>query len=88
MPLEYANTVANRANCLWNLPDDPADPAAGNRGNLLAARDAYGEARNIFVRGGETEKARIVAEACEQIERELLALGEDGPDAAGHRHLN
>jgi tetratricopeptide (TPR) repeat protein len=26
MPLAYANTIANKANCLWNLPDD-LDPA-------------------------------------------------------------
>jgi hypothetical protein len=33
-PLQYANTIANRANCLWNLPDDPEHPEDGNRANL------------------------------------------------------
>lgn len=73
MPLEYANTIANKANCLWNLPDDPARPEEGNRANLTAAREYYRECREIFIRAGETEKARIVAEACEQIDRELLS---------------
>lgn len=73
MPVEYANTLANKANCLRNLPDDPERPEDGNRANLEAARGCYLEAREIFVRAGEVEKARIVAEACEQIDRELLA---------------
>jgi tetratricopeptide (TPR) repeat protein len=73
MPLEYANTIANKANCLWNLPDDPASPEDGNTANLTAAREYYRECREIFGRAGETEKARIVAEACEQIDRELLS---------------
>ena len=73
-PLEYANTIANRANCLWNLPDDPDHPEAGNRANLALARSAYVEAREIFMAHGELDKARIVAEAVDQIEREILAL--------------
>jgi tetratricopeptide (TPR) repeat protein len=73
MPLEYANTLANKANCLWNLPDDPGRPEDGNRDNLLAARQCYAESREIFARAGDTEKARIVTEACEQIDRELLS---------------
>ncbi len=36
-PLEYANTISNKANCLWNLPDDPANPDVGNRANLTLA---------------------------------------------------
>ncbi|GJE03682.1 hypothetical protein [Methylobacterium isbiliense] len=73
MPLEYANTIANKANCLWNLPDDPEHLEQGNRANLIAARDYYRQAREIFSRSGETEKARVVAEACDQIDRELLS---------------
>jgi tetratricopeptide (TPR) repeat protein len=79
-PLEYANTISNKANCLWNLPDDPADPAAGNRANLAQARAYYGEAREVFMAHGEIEKARIVSEAFTQTEREILAL----PAANGH----
>ncbi len=91
MPLEYANTIANKANCLWNLPDDPAQPEGGNRANLIAAREYYRECREIFGRAGETEKARMVAEACEQIDRELLsAPPAKSPGLAGNSplHLN
>lgn len=73
-PLEYANTIANKSNCLLNLPDDPAQPERGNRANLLQARAYYAEAREIFVSHGEVDKARIVSEAVTQIERELLTL--------------
>lgn len=90
MPLEYANTVSNKANCLWNLPDDPELPENGNRANLLAAREYYRESREIFSSSGEAEKARTVAEALEQIQRELLSPpGEPGGQNGGeHRHLN
>jgi tetratricopeptide (TPR) repeat protein len=73
-PLEYANTIANKANCLWNLPDEPQHPERGNRANLLQARACYLEAREIFMANAERERARIVAEAITQIEREILAL--------------
>ena len=73
-PLEYANTIANKANCLWNLPDQPDHPERGNRANLAQAKACYAEAREIFMAKGEHERARIVAEAATQIERELLAL--------------
>lgn len=72
-PLEYANTISNKANCLWNLPDDVGDPTSGNRKNISAARGLYVEAREIFSAAGEQSKARIVAEALDQIDRELLA---------------
>ncbi len=83
-PLAYANTIANKANCLWNLPDDPARPDAGNRANLTEARAYYAEARELFLAHGEADKARIVAEAVTQIEREILALpAANGQGAAG-----
>jgi len=74
MPLEFANTISNQANCLWNLPDDVSDPDAGNRKNLSKARKLYAEAREIYNAAGELEKARIVAEAIDQIERESLSV--------------
>ncbi len=74
MPVEYANTISNKANCLWNLPDDPEVPETGNQANLIAAQGYYREARDIFSQNGESEKAKIVSEACDQIGRELLAL--------------
>jgi tetratricopeptide (TPR) repeat protein len=75
MPLEYANTIANMANCLGNLPDQPEAPENGNRANMARARDYYAEARELFLRHGEIEKARMVAEALFQIERELIGGG-------------
>jgi tetratricopeptide (TPR) repeat protein len=73
-PLEYANTISNRANCLWNLPDHPEEPERGNQANLLRARNAYNEARAIFMAHGERDKARIVGEAVDQIGREIMAM--------------
>jgi len=73
MPSEYANTITNMANCFWNLPDDPTHPEGGNRGNLLKARALYSEAQEIFVGGGDTEKAKIVAEALFQIGRDSMS---------------
>ena len=73
-PLEYANTISNKANCLWNLPDDPDAPGGGNRANLTNARACYATAREIFMERGELDKARIVVEALTQINREILAL--------------
>ena len=73
-PLEYANTLSNRANCLWNLPDDAEAPQHGNRANLTRAQAAYMDARAIFMAHGELDKARIVAEAVDQIGREILSL--------------
>jgi len=73
-PLEYANTIANRANCLWNLPDQPEHPEFGGRANLTLAQAAYLEARAIYMNHGELDKARIVAEAIDQIGREILSL--------------
>lgn len=75
-PLEYANTLANKANCLWNLPDDPERPQLGNHGNLVEARACYRQARQIFAARGEAEKAALVAEALDQIETELDAAQE------------
>jgi tetratricopeptide (TPR) repeat protein len=72
-PLEYANTIANKANCLWNLPDEPERPEAGNSSNLRKAKAYYAEARDLFAAHGEREKARLVAEALSELEQHLLA---------------
>lgn len=78
-PVAYANTIANKANCLTNLPDDPAHPERGGADNLRRARTYYAEAREIFVRHGELDRARLVGEALDHLQRELLAL--DGGSA-------
>jgi tetratricopeptide (TPR) repeat protein len=66
-PLEYANTIANKANCLCNLPDDPAAPENGNNANLAMARAHYAEARRIFENHGDPGKAEIVAAALAEL---------------------
>jgi len=76
-PIEYANTLANKANCLSNLPDDPQRPEVGNARRLLEARGCWLEAREVFARHGENDKARLVGDALGQLERERLA---DTPD--------
>ena len=69
-PAEYANTIANKANCLLNLPDDPAAPEAGNAANCAAAGALLREAQQIFDRLGEVEKAAMVAQAVMDLEGE------------------
>jgi hypothetical protein len=52
--VEYANTLANKANCLWAL------------GRVDEAKACYREARELFGTHGELEKARAVAEAMQE----------------------
>lgn len=83
-PLEYANTIANKANCLWNLPDDLENPEGGNHDNLERARTFYQEAHDIFSERGDTEKAEVVAGAITEIGNELGALAAPGkPNGSG-----
>ncbi len=63
MPESYANTIANKANCLANLPDDLENPEAGNSRHVQEAVALLREAQRIFQQRGEGEKARSVAEA-------------------------
>jgi tetratricopeptide (TPR) repeat protein len=70
-PLEYANTISNKANVLFNLPDDPEKPESGNCQNLLQARDYYQEAWKIFTQRGQIEQAQVVAEVLKDVEAEL-----------------
>ena len=50
-PLEHANTLANKANCLWSL------------GQIDEAKATYATAHALFVEHGELAKARAVSEA-------------------------
>ena len=86
MPLEYANTIANRANCLLNLPDDASAPELGSRRNQVAAKAAYSEARALFASHGEHAKARIAGEACEEIVREMLSQATAEPASHSNGH--
>ncbi|MBC5793949.1 hypothetical protein H5968_02000 [Sphaerospermopsis sp. LEGE 00249] len=73
-PLEYANTISNKANVFFNLPDDPEKPELGNPENLLQAKLYYQEAWQIFTAHQEIEKAEIVAQAIQDLEAEILAV--------------
>ena len=70
-PGEYANTLSNKANCLANLPDDPANADDGNSGNLRQAVSLYREAMNVFRKVGEIEKVEVVSAAILDLESEL-----------------
>jgi tetratricopeptide (TPR) repeat protein len=91
-PLEYANTIANKANCLWNLPDDPENPESGNLSNLATARSYYEEAGRIFAERGEMERSRIVFEAMAEITTVLEGAGlprmRNGGGGAAHSAQN
>lgn len=70
-PLEYANTISNKANCLWNLPIDAAEPESDVANNIKLARALYQEAHDIFGEHGEFQKALIIKDALEQIAVDL-----------------
>ncbi len=70
-PGAYANTIANKANCLSNLPDDPDHPERGNPRHAAAAVALYREAEAIFLSHGEADKAGAVAEAVALVEQDL-----------------
>jgi tetratricopeptide (TPR) repeat protein len=59
-PAAYANTIANLALCLSNLPDDVERPDLGNPHNLARAHALYGEASAIFQQHDELDKAAAV----------------------------
>lgn len=70
-PLEYANTISNKANALRNLPDDPAQPERGNVNKLTQAREHYLEAVKIFQRFGESAKVHMTNEMVMELDQEL-----------------
>jgi tetratricopeptide (TPR) repeat protein len=70
-PLEYANTISNKANVLFNLPDDLEKPELGNLKNLLQAREYYQEAWQIFTEHQQLEQAEIVGKALEDLTVEI-----------------
>ena len=70
-PLEYANTISNKANALRNLPDDPLQSERGNCGNLRRARQYFEEAKEIFQRFGDTTKVQRTVEVLRDLEQEL-----------------
>ena len=72
-PLEYANTLANKANCLLNLPDDPQLPEQGNPDNRARARAYLEDARSIFEMHGALDNLQLVAETLAALDAEPAA---------------
>jgi tetratricopeptide (TPR) repeat protein len=72
-PLEYANTLANKANVLLNLPDDLEHPEAGNRSCLSQAQSLLQEAMMIFQEYGRFDQMQAVQQTLEEIAGELAA---------------
>ena len=66
-PLAYAHTVANRANVLVNLPDDPEHPEQGNARHVQAAIAHYQEAEQLFMAYGQVAQAETVRQARETL---------------------
>jgi len=73
-PVAYANTIANKANVLRNLPSAlqgpdaksaPADP-------LAAALSLYREAEQLYRQHGDLERARIVGACARDIDSEMV----------------
>ncbi|OUL32403.1 hypothetical protein BV372_19205 [Nostoc sp. T09] len=75
-PLEYANTISNKANALFNLPDDLDKPELGNPQNLLQASYYYQEAWSIFTQHQHLEQAQVVAQALQELEAEIRTRNE------------
>ncbi|CCQ55978.1 hypothetical protein WH8501_12930 [Crocosphaera watsonii WH 8501] len=75
-PMEYANTIANKANVLFNLPDDVEHPEAGNPNNLKQSQAYYQEAKQIFGDYGQWERVNIVTEMLQDIDREIAAFSQ------------
>ena len=73
-PLEYASTIANKANVLRNLPDDPDQPGLGREGCLIAARDLYQEARRILLRFDQADSVAMIEESLTGIADDLAAM--------------
>ncbi len=74
-PSEYANTIANMAHCLARLPDDPERPERGQRANLLEAVKLLEQAREIFLREGDTSKTAAVAAFLNELRAGLDGTG-------------
>ena len=70
-PLEYANTISNKANALFSLPDNPEKPEAGNLKNMQQARAYYQEAWEIFTQHGQIEQAEVVVHMLQEVETEI-----------------
>lgn len=66
-PLEYANTIANKANVLLNLPDDLKHPEDGNRNNQQQAQGLLQEATTIFQQYGQWQQVDAIRQTLDEI---------------------
>ncbi len=78
-PVEYANTIVNKANVLRNLPDDPDRPGLGGEAGLLAARDLYREARRILLGLQQSDSVAMIDEALAAIAQDLDGAPRSAP---------
>ena len=70
-PIEWANTISNKASVLFNLPDDVESPEKGNKNNLMEARTYYKKAQEVFSKYGQWEQVEVVKKALQDIEAQL-----------------
>jgi len=70
-PVEYANTLANKANALMNLLDDPEAPEGRNPINLRQAIALLRRAGSVFKEHGVSDRAQIVFQLAEELDGEL-----------------
>ena len=73
-PLEYANTIANKANVLRGLQPDPAKTASRDSATTDPLNDALSlvrEAQALFDHHGDSHKAALMSDTASEIEAEL-----------------
>lgn len=87
MPSAYANTIANKASCLLNVPDNLETPEQGNIKNLRKALDLYQEARDIFIACGEEEKAETIDAMCHEIRHDISEMAAANDDDQQTLHI-
>ncbi|MBD2208347.1 hypothetical protein H6G27_00495 [Nostoc linckia FACHB-104] len=67
MPLEYANTISNKANALRNLPENPQQPEANNLYHRLHSHTYYQEAWEIFSRQQKFKQSQLLSQLIQEI---------------------
>jgi hypothetical protein len=71
-PQSYANTIANKANCLRNLAHDPGRPGFVDCERLKEARALYMSAREIFEQFGEVSKLQVLDSVLGELGLEIV----------------
>ena len=60
MPLEYADTIVNKASCLAGLSDETGVPGPQNRGDLETAIELFTQASKIFGDHGDLARSGLI----------------------------